>query len=179
VIDAVGLLRDGKKPWVSSVNENRMPQVPCLGANVVVVNEFHQILYSFFDQIDLDRVRWHRKHQSVQETFDESTGEEVLALTCHELAEKDEELVDSQKRELPRRRIRSLRQRRLLTLLQDSFGCEVQQGKGSEVTVYRAGYVKFRLGRHSSNPEVPTVVVQRLLQKLGISLCEWFSLCND
>jgi hypothetical protein len=61
----------------------------------------------------------------------------------------------------------------LLNFLADCFGCEVRQGKGSEVTVYRQGGRIFTLGHHGSNDEVSSVMVKRLLKRLEIGLVEW------
>jgi hypothetical protein len=61
----------------------------------------------------------------------------------------------------------------LLNFLADRFGCEVRQGKGSEVTVYRPGGRIFTLGHHRSNDEISSVVVKRLLKQLGIDPEEW------
>jgi hypothetical protein len=67
-----------------------------------------------------------------------------------------------------------LRARRLINFLR-GLGCEVQQGKGSEVTVYREGGRKFVLGHHGQNPEVRWPVVKRLLGRVGIRPEEWWA----
>jgi HicA toxin of bacterial toxin-antitoxin, len=61
----------------------------------------------------------------------------------------------------------------LLNFLADCFRCDVRQGKGSEVTVYRPGGRTFTLGHHGTNDEVSTVMVKRLLKRLGIDVEEW------
>ena len=61
----------------------------------------------------------------------------------------------------------------MLNFLADRFGCEIRPGKGSEVTVYRAGGRIFTLGRHRRNDEVSSLIVKLLLKRLGISPQEW------
>jgi hypothetical protein len=53
------------------------------------------------------------------------------------------------------------------------LNCEVRQGKGSEVTVYRPGGRIFVLGRHARNDEVHSVLVKQLLHRVGIGQGEW------
>ena len=72
-----------------------------------------------------------------------------------------------------RRPIRSVRLQRLLSLLSDRFGCEVRQGHGSEITVYRRGGRKWTLGCHKRDAHVPSEVVANLLKRVGIGLDEW------
>ena len=74
------------------------------------------------------------------------------------------------------RRIHAVRLEQLLTLLATRFGCEVEQGKGSEITVYRKGGRKYVLSRHKRNYEVPSAVVDRLLNRLGIGLPDWLAI---
>jgi hypothetical protein len=73
----------------------------------------------------------------------------------------------------PRVPRRPLRAARRLAVLEGKLGCEVRQGKGSEVTVARPGGKKFVLGHHGPNPEVPWPVLRRLLGRLAIPPAEW------
>jgi hypothetical protein len=68
---------------------------------------------------------------------------------------------------------RSVRMIRLLNLLARKFGCEVGPGKGSEVTVFRKGGTKTRLGHHGCNGIVPAARVKWLVRRLGIPEIEW------
>jgi hypothetical protein len=73
------------------------------------------------------------------------------------------------------RLIRTLRLTRLLGLLRDKLGCEVRQGKGSEVVIYRAGGKIARVGRHTRNREVPATLIRSVLDRVGVSFPEWFA----
>jgi hypothetical protein len=68
---------------------------------------------------------------------------------------------------------------RLLSLLSDRFGCEVRQGHGSEITVYRRGGRKRTLGRHKKDPLVHSVIVSDLLKGVGIGLDEWLQVVYE
>ena len=66
-----------------------------------------------------------------------------------------------------------LRFTRFIASLRDKFACEVQQGKGSEVTLYRIGGKKCLIGHHGGNDPVYQIQVKKILKQLGISLVEW------
>jgi hypothetical protein len=63
---------------------------------------------------------------------------------------------------------------RLIGILRD-LGCEVRAGKGSEVTVYRAGARIARLGHHLRNPELSPVLVRIVLGQLGIPVADFIA----
>jgi hypothetical protein len=69
--------------------------------------------------------------------------------------------------------MKAVRVQRLLSVLADRLGCEVRQGKGSEIVVFRPGGHHFRLGHHDKNPYVPTILIKNLLLRLNISFDEW------
>jgi hypothetical protein len=180
VIDEEGILRDGRKPWISSLNETRHPELSYLGVNLVVLDSFHRTLQSFFAKVDLDRVRWFAGNSDTELSDDDQDA--AIALASHVLKERAqvEESVESPvSPSLPRPVIRRLRLRTLLSILTRHFGCEIDHGKGSECTVYRPGGKKYTLGRHLANPEIATVVIKRLLKALRIPLNEWLSVLRD
>ena len=146
--------------------------VRALVLNCYVLGLFHERLYSFYDRIDFERIRARARSGAADEPADD---DEVLAISCQDLAHRDEaEAGEGPPAPTPRRRpIRSVRLQRLLALLSDRFGCEVRQGHGSEITVYRRGGKKWILGCHKRDAHVPSEVVANLLKRVGIGLDEW------
>ncbi len=71
-------------------------------------------------------------------------------------------------------RLPTLRLEPFLRLL-ERLGYEIRQGKGSEIVAYRPGTGAriARIGRHTRNREVPSALVQRVLQQFGVMLAEW------
>lgn len=67
----------------------------------------------------------------------------------------------------------SVRKVALLALLEREFGCEVKQGKGSEITVWRPGGRKFILPGHERNTHFHSHTVRVLLKALAIPAGEF------
>ena len=74
---------------------------------------------------------------------------------------------------------RSVRVMPFLNALSREFGCEVKYGKGSEITVFRHGGKKARLGHHAQNGNVHWIKVKQILKHLGILERDWLRvLCS-
>lgn len=162
-----GLLFDARTPWLKADGLGPVCGHRPLVLNYHVLNLFHERLFSFYDRIDFGRLQAEGLAQGEAEIPSEEAVVAALAASCHDLGDQEED------EEADRRRIRQLRSTRLLTVLADRFGCEVRQGKGSEVTVFREGGRKFTLGHHGRCVEVHPVVLRRMLGRLGISPGEW------
>jgi hypothetical protein len=93
---------------------------------------------------------------------DELTEGEIVASACADLgaAETPEPGAAT--------RVPAVRTITLLALLERKFGCEIKQGKGSEITVYRPGGRKFTLPHHRRNAHFPSRFVRALLKAVGI-----------
>jgi hypothetical protein len=81
-------------------------------------------------------------------------------------------LVPEEQSRLPRHR--PVRMIQFLNVLQRKCGCEVKYGKGSEVTAFRCGGKKVRLGHHERNGILHAAKVKWLVGRLGIPEREWF-----
>jgi hypothetical protein len=165
--DSVYVSREGRflprgRPWEGAAEAGAAG----LAENVYVLELLHGRLFQFYDRIDFARVR-----REALATPDEEMGDDALALSCRDLADVEEPTSTATR--CPRVPRRPLRAGRLLAVLERKLGCEVRQGKGSEVTVYRPGGRKFVLGHHGPNPEVPWLVVKQLLARLAITPSEW------
>lgn len=69
--------------------------------------------------------------------------------------------------------IAQLRRRHFFKLLA-RCGVSIEQGKGSEIKLLRAGWHPFRLGNHyGSNPCIPSFLAVNILKRLGITRDEW------
>lgn len=69
--------------------------------------------------------------------------------------------------------IAQLRRRHFFKLL-GRCGVSIEQGKGSEIKLLRAGWHPFRLGNHyGNNPTIPSFLAINILKRLGISRDEW------
>jgi hypothetical protein len=142
------------------------PRPAGLAENVYVLELLQERLLRFYDRIDFARLR-----RQAGADPDGALDDDALALSCRDLADEEgPEPTGLGPSRVPRRRLRTAR---LLTILERKLGCEVRQGKGSEVAVYRPGGRIFVLGHHGPNPEVSWPVVRRLLGRLAIPPAEW------
>ena len=178
-VDHGGLLCDARMPWVTAATV-RLPGGPRpLALNYHLLERFHERLLSFYGRIDLRRAR-------AEVLAAGGVGPEegavlaALAASCRALADSDPEGEEGPAAEGGPRlgRLRPLRSGRLLALLDREFGCQVERGKGSEVTLYRHGGRKFRLGHHRRSVEVHPLLLRRLLGRLGIAPADWLRACH-
>jgi hypothetical protein len=58
------------------------------------------------------------------------------------------------------------------------FNCEWSQAKGSERKVHRQGTKMFTIGCHGADREVPSGLVRRCLNKLGIPVRDFLAVCR-
>ncbi|MBC8869619.1 MAG: hypothetical protein H8E44_09385 [Planctomycetes bacterium] len=129
-----GLLADPLRPWETADNAEAFESAMGLAVSRLVLEKFHEKLFSFYDQIDVERVLCTAEPESNAEL-----DEEIAAATCRRLAEQPDTCDgESEPREgIPRRRIKPLR---LLSVLEARLECEVEQGKCSEITVLSQGW---------------------------------------
>ena len=178
-LSRAGRLLDYENPWIQAGCTDSPVERAGLAENYYVLKRFHEKLFGLFDRIDFDAIR--RKAKGLSELpacepegVSAADSDEIFTLSCRDLAEKVAEGPPA-----PRRRIGMLRIKDMLRCLTRSFGCDVRQGKGSEVNVYRPGAKQYRLGCHGPNPEVPSAVVRRLLRRLDIPEREWLRVVYD
>ena len=163
-----GILASDATPWLDTTSAGGRR---ALAQNLRIVEAVHAKLFAVYEKVDLDAVyRTARDEAASTTSAADALTEENVAVTC-QLAPADEPAAEVG--HAPRPRIHTLRLERLLNVLGDRLGCEVRQGKGSEVVVYRPGGKIARLGRHTRNREVPSALVRSVLERLGVSFGEW------
>jgi ketosteroid isomerase-like protein len=162
-----GILASDATPWLDATSAGGRR---ALAQNLRIVEAIHAKLFSVYERVDLDAVyRTARDSAESATSAVDALTDENVAVTC-QLAPVDEPTAEVG---AERPRIYTLRLERLLNVLGDRLGCEVRQGKGSEVVVYRPGGKIARLGRHTRNREVPSALVRSVLERLGVSFGEW------
>lgn len=170
-----GVLASEFTPWLDALD---LPGGPALC--LAVVEGLHARLLQVFDRVDLDAVYQRVREESRGQAGEAPPSQEALAGTFT-VAEPSPPAAPVSSAEpvepapTPERpRVPTLRMERFLALLA-RLGCEVRQGKGSEVVVHRAGGKIARLGRHTRNPQVSSVLAQRVLHQVGVTLTEWLA----
>jgi hypothetical protein len=173
-----GLLHDLWNLWYTTETLSERDKGRWLPENYLILEQFHEKLFGFYDKIDFQRIRSRIGGPSVAGEL----SDVAITLSIRDLAAADDdagvdepggEPATGTDRLPPTRRIRPLRTLRLLNFLENQFRCEVRPGKGSEVVVHREGGRIFTLGHHRRNAEVSAPVVKLLLKRLGIGPAEW------
>jgi len=159
-----GILLDYNFPW-QTVTDLIGDQG--LIINYYVLQQFWEKLFSFYEQIDFDRIR----QRSQAKKTDEIINDDEFALSCQNIS--DDDVSFKEERGFKKQKIRPLRLLSLLNFLEKHFDCEIRQGKGSEVIAYRSDAKIIRFGRHKPNPIVPFERVNLALKRLKISRQEW------
>ena len=153
-------------PWCTGLYYDSMLPTSVLGANLVVVEAIHELLLTFWDKIDVDAVLGRLRKTAEKRELEEDEAEEFVAATIQKVESEGEPAP------LTGRIVRSLRFNTLVRVL-ESLGCEISQGKGSEVKVFREGGKIFSLPHHKRNSHYQPFLIRRLLRRLGISLEQW------
>ena len=181
-----GLITDCYRPWHSS--ETAGDDSDWLHLNFLLLDRIHSRLFASYERIDFDKLR--EKARSGSVLPDEE--DQALAVAAHDLECREINPVASSSISItvdsdaapahltaPKQRaplLRPIRMQTLLKWLTTQFNCEVTQGKGSEVNVFRLGGRTDTLAHHKRNPEIHVVRLKTLLRKLGINAREFFAL---
>ncbi len=165
-----GLLANFATPWIDT-DTILSKQPEALRANLKIVEAVHAKLYELYEKIDVKAVaeRFRERVRASALIEEAEPSEEEFAALCQVIAEPVDGFVGSSLAS----GLSAVRAQRLLAVLADKLKCEVRQGKGSEIVVYREGGHHFRLGHHKRNSHVPTAVIKNLLKHVGVSTTEW------
>ncbi|MBK7841700.1 MAG: hypothetical protein IPJ49_29250 [Candidatus Obscuribacter sp.] len=177
-LQADGALNLTHLPWITSKQITHQDK-DTLRANVKIVSALHATLFALFEKIDVRGIAQKYKLKSQTQSDLEPTDEEFAALV-QSISQSESERSDEQKTQdleqyLPLQapstqqettsepnqpepetptfgKLQTLRLSSVLRILQQNLNCEVRQGKGSEIVIYRQGGHHFRLGHHKRNP---------------------------
>ncbi|MBI2388484.1 MAG: hypothetical protein HYV09_02605 [Deltaproteobacteria bacterium] len=151
---------------------------PAIAVGRVVLERVHARLFGFFDKIDLEAVLagWRDRAapaESEPTSAEPEESEEETAVIAASIVTRERALGAEGRR--GGRIASSLRLSELGSLLERHFGCTSRPSKGSELVFYRDGGRHAFGSRHTSNPQVPAIAIQRMLRKLGIGVHEWLA----
>ena len=62
---------------------------------------------------------------------------------------------------------------RFFEFMAKEFDCHYENGKGSEMKIWRDGSRIYTLGRHGRDPKISSVLIRRVLKRLNIASDEW------
>jgi hypothetical protein len=167
-----GLLANFATPWINT--ETVMAKDPnALRSNLFMVEAVHAKLYSFYEKVDVAAVLARLRERVKKNGAADEPSEEEFAALCQTISEPVEG-ASSSELAFPAS-FRAVRVQRLLAVLEAKLDCEVRQGKGSEIVIFRSGGHHFRLGHHKRNSYVSTAVIKNLLRHVGIEFDQWLA----
>lgn len=176
---SLGLQYDGvltlfDMPWIKT---DRLPFVldfDPIDINLMIVRKIHDGLMSIYDKVDVQRILDSQKRQHSHGADDEYDDEEFIAAACQDLSKNEPEGSSENQNEYRKRPVPQLRSSTFFRIL-EKLGCEVCRGKGSEVTVFRVGGMKRRIGHHKANHYISSYMIGSILKQLNVSGEEWFA----
>ena len=69
----------------------------------------------------------------------------------------------------------SLRIQPFLSFMKKEHECYVEQGKGSEIKIWKEGSRIYTIGRHKRNPTIPAWLIRKVIRRIGISEQSWLA----
>ncbi|HMX44520.1 MAG TPA: hypothetical protein PKH78_00020 [Candidatus Obscuribacter sp.] len=191
-------------PWISTKSLS-MDIKTSLRACAKIVSSLHAALFALYEKVDVASIVKRYKLKTQAEESLEPTDEEFAAIvqtigqaesrrSKEQLAEDLEQYLplapaDESAQEVPdqtidladtaKGRLQTLRLSSVLRILQQNLSCEIRQGKGSEIVIFRPGGHHFRLGHHKRNPLVHAPILKNILKQVGIGLHEWLKAAED
>lgn len=170
-----GVLKLLHMPWVKTTTLPATEGFDPIDVNLMIVREIHQKLLGLYDKVDVDSILNSMKAEALNDANDADTqvrDQEFIAATCQKLAKKEAEGSAISQNGHGKWHVQSVRLSSFLRIL-EKLGCEVGLGKGSEITVYRVGGKKCRIGRHKVNPYISSSKIGFVLKQLNIGRDEW------
>lgn len=166
-----GLLSNFATPWIG-VEDSLGKEPDALAINLRILEVLHAHLFALYEKVDVAAILARLRKRLNTSSASEAPTEEEFAATCTVLAESASG-ADEPKAGAFVSSMRAVRVQRLFAILRNKLNCEVRQGKGSEMVIYREGGHHFRLGQHKGNNHVPIAVIKNILRHVGIDFAEW------
>jgi hypothetical protein len=62
--------------------------------------------------------------------------------------------------------------------MKTNFDCNVDEGKGSEMKIWRVGHNIYTLGRHKKDPQIHSFLIKKIIKRMGISRTKWLEVLS-
>lgn len=136
-----------------------------------VLNEFHDKLVALLavrkpETKNIDSVEYANDYAYEVADFTEKYHQ---ALSGTELVEVSHQL-NGRSANVP-----SMMMSSFFTFMQKTFDCNVDNGKGSEMKIWRNGSKIYTLGRHKQDQKIPSLLIKKILKRLDITTEDWLN----
>ncbi|MEI6127600.1 MAG: hypothetical protein WCQ99_13730 [Pseudomonadota bacterium] len=172
-INYCGLLINSLFPWITTDTIQENGGYSPIDINVAIVTAIHEKLFSFYEQVDINAIL--NKLTRPGKSEPQPLSATFIAATCQLIADDYVSTEPLAVIASKPQQISKVRSQRFFNMLSNKLQCEVTQGKGSEVTIYRAGGKKIRIGHHKRNTHIHSTVMKSILSRLNITGEEWLS----
>jgi len=178
-VDREGLLASQDLPWIRSIDLD--PPEAALAANLFIVERLYERVFEMYERVDTAAIlaRFRAPVGDEEADGESERADEAIAVAAQrgDLEAASIEAPAAEVTISPRRRVHGMRFERFIRVL-GAMGCEVRQGKGSEVNIYREGGRIARIGHHLRNPELSPALVRIALDRLDIPVAEFLAMIS-
>jgi hypothetical protein len=136
-----------------------------------ILREFHDKLISLF----AIRKTKTKKDEPIECVYEYMYEVADFTTNYHQVLSKNEDIEASYDSKAKSNNIPSMMMSSFFTFMQKEFNCNVDNGKGSEMKIWRSGSKIYTLGRHKQDQKIPSLLVKKILKRLGITAEEWLN----
>lgn len=136
-----------------------------------ILREFHDKLLSLF----AIRKTKTKKDEPIECVYEYMYEVADFTTNYHQVLSKNEGIEASYDSKARSDNIPSMMMSSFFTFMQKEFNCNVDNGKGSEMKIWRSGSKIYTLGRHKQDQKIPSLLVKKILKRLGITAEEWLN----
>jgi hypothetical protein len=79
----------------------------------------------------------------------------------------------------PKNIVPSMTMSAFFKFMKTEFHCNVEEGKGSEMKIWRVGHNIYTLGRHKKDPQIHSFLIKKIIKRLGITRSQWLEALNQ
>ncbi|WP_144211407.1 hypothetical protein [Shewanella donghaensis] len=156
--------------WCMAKQDCKLPELELLGD--YVLNEFHNKLLSLYSIRQTEKIK-SSNVDTIESEYADFTYKyhEVLDEKCaSSTSVKSHNVPITKFRPVP-----SVSMSYFFNFMIKTFDCQVENGKGSEMKIWRKGTAIFTLGKHKQDQQIHSSLIRRVLKRLDISTDEWLS----
>jgi hypothetical protein len=153
--------------WCFAKQDCKIEELDILGD--FVLNEFHNKLLSLYS---IRKSEVNKSVDNYQDDLADFTYRYHKVLDDGTSSTPSESFVTAAPINRP---VPSVTMSYFFNFMKNAFDCHVENGKGSEMKIWRNGTHIFTLGRHKQDQQISSFLIKKILKRLDISKDEWLS----
>ncbi|PRM98009.1 hypothetical protein CJ667_04180, partial [Aliarcobacter cryaerophilus] len=153
VLNYDGVFEDKIRRWISTLNINNIDNLYALKINLFILEKIYSYLENIYNKID---------HNKILNQFMNKHNNNLI------IEDEEKNIADLDDVKFDKNEIFTIKQSRLLIILK-SIGCEIREGKGSEISIYKFGGKHYTMGHHKKDEYIYPPTIINILKTLNIS----------